>query len=63
MLMPKDLERVRIIRDQMLVLIAEMTANPRGAYSRGAQRVPWNEFLADLQTSVDWCERKLAGEE
>jgi hypothetical protein len=61
--MPKDLERVRIIRDQMLVLIVEMTANPRGVYSSGGKNLLWSEFLVDLQATVDWCERKLAGEE
>ena len=32
-------------------------------YYLDGQTVAWNEYLGRLQATVDWCERKLAGEE
>jgi hypothetical protein len=61
--MPSDLEHVRTIKSQTLALIAELTANPKPTYSLDGQTVSWNDYLAALQATVDWCERKLAGEE
>ena len=61
--MPSDLEQIRTIRSQTLAIIAELTANPKPTYYVDGQTVSWNDYLARLQATVDWCERKLAGEE
>ncbi len=61
--MPTDLEQLQTIRTQTLARIAELTANPKPTYYVDGQTVAWNEYLARLQATVDWCERKLAGEE
>jgi hypothetical protein len=61
--MPSDLEHLRTIRSQTLALIAELTANPKPTYFLDGQSVSWNEYLARLQATVDWCEQKLSGEE
>jgi hypothetical protein len=61
--MPADLEQLQAIKSQTLALIAELTANPKPTYSLDGQTVSWNQYLATLQATVDWCERKLAGEE
>ncbi len=61
--MASDLEHLKAIRSQTLALIAELTAHPKPTYSLDGQLVSWNAYLARLQATVDWCERKLAGEE
>ena len=61
--MATDLEQIRTIRTQTLAIIAELTANPKPAYEIDGQSVSWNSYLTNLQATVDWCERKLAGEE
>ena len=60
--MPSDLEQIRTIKSQTLAIIAELTANPKPTYYIDGQTVSWNAYLARLQATVDWCERKLAGE-
>jgi hypothetical protein len=61
--MPDDLEQLRTIRSQTLALIAELTARPKPTYQLDGQAVSWGDYLTRLQATVDWCERKLAGEE
>jgi len=61
--MPSDLEHLQTIRSQTLALIAELTASPKPTYFLDGQTVSWNDYLARLQATVDWCERKLSGEE
>jgi len=61
--MPTDLEQLQTIRSQTLARIAEITAQPKPTYDLDGQSVGWAEYLARLQDAVDWCERKLAGEE
>jgi hypothetical protein len=61
--MSSDLEQIRTIKSQTLAIIAELTANPKPTYYIDGQTVSWNAYLARLQATVDWCDRKLAGEE
>ncbi len=61
--MATDLEQIRTIRTQTLAIIADLTANPKPTYYIDGQTVSWSSYLTNLQTTVDWCERKLAGEE
>jgi hypothetical protein len=61
--MPTDLEQIRSIKSQTLAIIAELTANPKPTYYLDGQTVSWNDYLENLQATVDWCERKLAGHE
>ena len=61
--MPTDLEQLRLIRAQTLALIAQLTADPKPSYVLDGQSVSWGDYLAKLRVTVDWCERKLAGEE
>ena len=61
--MHSDSEQIRTIRSQTLAIIAELTANPKPTYYIDGQTVSWNDYLSNLQATVDWCERKLAGEE
>ena len=59
--MPSDLEQLRTIQTQTLAIIAQVTADPKPSYSVDGQKVSWDEYLARLRETVDWCERKLAG--
>ena len=61
--MSSDLEQIRTIKSQTLAIIAELTANPKPTYYLDGQTVSWNDYLATLQATVDWCEKKLAGQE
>jgi len=61
--MPNDLEQIKTIKNQTLALMADMTANPKPSYAIDGQSVSWSDYLARLQATVDWCERKLAGQE
>lgn len=61
--MPSDLEQIRTIRSQTLAIIADLTAHPKPTYYIDGQTVAWNEYLVRLRATVDWCEKKLAGEE
>ena len=61
--MANDLEQLQTIRSQTLTLIAEITAHPKPSYTLDGQTVSWGDYLAKLRVTVDWCERKLAGEE
>ena len=61
--MPSDLEQLRTIMSQTLAVIANVTANPKPTYSIDGQTVSWSAYLARLRGTVDWCEKKLAGQE
>jgi len=61
--MPSDLEQIQTIKSQTLAIIAELTAQPKPTYYIDNQTVSWSDYLARLQETVDWCERKLAGQE
>lgn len=61
--MPSDLEQIQAIKSQALARIAELTAQPKPTYFLDGQSVSWNDYLARLQATVDWCDRQLAGQE
>lgn len=61
--MSNDLEQLVSIKSRTLALIADLTANPKPSYRLDGQTVSWNTYLAQLRETVDWCQRKLAGQE
>ncbi len=61
--MPSDVEQIQAIKSQTLTRIAEVTAQPKPTYFLDGQSVSWNDYLARLQATVDWCDRQLAGQE
>jgi hypothetical protein len=58
-----DADMVRTIKSQTLSLIADITASPKPSYSLDGQSISWNDYLAQLQRTVEWCDAQLAGEE
>lgn len=61
--MPTDAQQIAAIKSQTLAVLAEVTANPKPTYYLDGQTVAWNEYLVRLRDTVDWCDRKLAGED
>jgi len=61
--MSSDVQQIETIKSQTLALIAELTAHPKPTYYLDGQTVSWNDYLARLRETVDWCDRKLAGAE
>lgn len=57
-----DAERIAAIKSQSLALIEEITASPKPTYLIGGQMVAWGKYLQELQDTVTWCDRQLAGE-
>ncbi len=58
-----DADQIRAIKSQTLAILADLTANPKPTYYLDGQTVALNEYLGRLQATIDWCDRKLAGEE
>jgi hypothetical protein len=58
-----DVEPILAIKAQTLARIAELTANPTSSYWIDGQSVSWNDYLVRLRDTVDWCDRKLTGQE
>jgi len=61
--MPTDLQQIAAVKSQTLAILADLTADPKPTYTIDGQTVAWSEYLARLQATVDWCEKKLAGHE
>jgi hypothetical protein len=58
-----DHEQLRTIRAQTLAILAQVTAEPKPSYTIDGQAVSWGDYLARLQATVDWCDRKLVDDE
>ncbi len=54
------LEQLHRIKAQTAALVAEITAQPKPSYKIDGQQVAWAEYLAQLQQTVEWCERQIA---
>jgi len=61
--MATDREQIESIKAQALQQLADLRANPKPSYSIDGQNVAWDAYLASLERTVDWCDRKLAGYE
>jgi hypothetical protein len=58
--MSVHLQQIESIRDQALLQIEGLLANDEPTITVGGEQVPWASFLAMFQSTVDWCDRKLA---
>jgi len=61
--MPNDLEQIKTIKSLTLAQLAELRTNPKPTYHVDGQRVAWESYVESLQRTIDWCDRKLAGDE
>lgn len=58
-----DTQSLAQIKTQTLARIAEITAQPKPTYTIDGQNISWAEYLAQLQDTVDWCDRHFAAEQ
>lgn len=61
--MPTDLEQIATIKTQTLARIVEITAQPKPTYDVDGQKVAWESYLKQLQSTVTWCDAQLSGGE
>jgi hypothetical protein len=61
--MSTDLQQIAVIKSQTLARIVEITAQPKPTYQLDGQTVSWGDYLTRLQTTIDWCNQKLAAEQ
>ncbi|MEK6233813.1 MAG: hypothetical protein N2C14_03790 [Planctomycetales bacterium] len=54
-----DASDINAIKSQTLALIQQLHENPKPSYSIDGQSVQWEQMLAGLERTVDWCDRKL----
>jgi hypothetical protein len=57
--MPTDLEQIATIKTQTLARIVEITAQPKPTYDIDGQKVNWETYLKQLQTTAAWCDQQL----
>ena len=58
-----DIEQIQAIRSQSLSQLDDLRANPKPTYWLDGQRVHWQQYAESLQTTVDWCDQKLVGDQ
>lgn len=61
--MTTDAERFTTIKNQALELIQQITLHPKPTYSVDGQHVSWDRYLAQLQSTVRWCDEQLASQQ
>lgn len=54
---------LQTIRSQTLGIIAEITQTPKPTYTVEGQSVSWENYLKQLQDTVNWCNAGLTAEE
>jgi hypothetical protein len=52
-------EQIESIRDAALAQIESLLASEAPTITVNDEEVPWQPFLAHLERTVDWCDRKL----
>jgi hypothetical protein len=55
-----DVSQIESIRSAALTQMAELLANEEPTITVGDEELPWAPWLAALERTVDWCDRKLA---
>ena len=58
--MPNDQSQIEAIKALALAQLVELRAAPKPTYTLDGQAVSWESYVASLERTVDWCDRKLA---
>jgi hypothetical protein len=61
--MATDTERILAIKTQTLELIQHITLHPKPTYTLDGQQVAWEQYLAQLRSTIDWCDEQLAAQQ
>jgi hypothetical protein len=56
-----EIEQYQTIKNLCLQQMADLRAEPKPSYELDGQRVSWDNYYRSLQSTVDWCDRKLLG--
>lgn len=54
-----DREQIELIRTRTLQQIADLREEQKPTVNDNGQFTAWTEYVAALQATVDWCDRKL----
>jgi hypothetical protein len=57
-----DSDTIATIKTQTLAVISTITASPNPTYNIDGQDIAWGDYLKQLQDTVAWCDKQLAGE-
>ena len=58
--MPSDREQIEQILSLTLEQLVQLRASPKPSYTLDGQSVSWETYVASLEQTVDWCQKKLA---
>ncbi len=58
--MADDAQQLQLIKSQTLALIQSLTLEPKPSYQLDGQSVSWSDYLSQLRSTVEWCDRQLA---
>ena len=58
--MSAELQHIETIRSLTLSTLETVRADPNSSYSLNGQQVSWTQYITSLESTVDWCDRKLA---
>ncbi len=56
-----EIEQLQTIKNLCLQQMADLRAEPKPSYELDGQRVSWDNYYRSLQSTIDWCDRKLLG--
>ena len=55
--------QLETIKSQTLQIIVDITTNRKPTYTIDGQSIEWNDYLAKLRETVNWCNKQLATED
>lgn len=55
-----DIEQLNTIRSQTFQQLVDLRANPKPSYEIDGQRVSWDNYIATLERTISWCDKKLS---
>jgi hypothetical protein len=55
-----NVEQIETIRSEALAQMLDLLATEGPTVEIGDDELPWAPWLAALEKTVDWCDRKLA---
>jgi len=53
---------IQTIKDQAIANMLEITAHPKPSYSVDGHSWSWTEYMAQLQSTIQWCNSQLTAE-
>lgn len=57
--MSTEMQQIETIRSLTLSQLEQIREDPNSSYSLNGQQVSWTKYVESLESTVDWCDRKL----